>query len=93
MDTKEVAVKVNEKPDEKEDILKKAIQETVKVERSKDVKVLVHMLNIREHANPNSKVVTVVRSGDEIKVNTTPNGEWYQVIEPVKGFVKTEFVG
>ena len=79
--------------DPKEEILAEAIKKTAKVESTKDVHVIVHVLNVRSNANTNADIVGSVRSGDILTVNTTPVGEFYQVVEPVKGYVMKKFVG
>lgn len=81
------------KKDEKEEILKEAIKKTIIADSTKNVNVIVMRLNIREHANQNAKIVKTVPSGTTLKVNTTPAGEYYKVVEPVKGYVLTKYVG
>lgn len=88
---KEEPVKKVEDP--KEEILVEAIQKASKVDSTKKVKVLVHMLNVRSNANSNSEIVGGVRSGDILTVNSNSVGEFYQVVEPVKGYVMKKFVG
>ena len=86
-------IEKKEPKDEKEEALKDAIQKVSKIEETKTVSVLTHLLNVREHANPNSKIVTTVKSGDELKVEKNGVGEFYKVVEPVNGYVMQKFVG
>ena len=79
--------------DEKESVLEEAINKVSKIEATKEVSVIVHMLNVRDHANTESKIVTTVRSGDKLKVEVNPVGEFYKVVEPVQGYVMRKFVG
>lgn len=82
-----------EPKDEKEEALKDAIKKVTKIEETKKVKVIVHLLNVREHANPNSKILKTVKSGDELTVEKNPVGEFYKVVGPINGYVMTKFVG
>ena len=89
----EKSVKPEKVEDPKEEILAEAIQKTTKVESTKKVKCLVHLLNVRSNANSNADIVGKVRSGDTLTVSTNVVGDFYQVVEPVKGYVMTKFVG
>ena len=82
-----------EMKDEQEAVLKDAIKKVSIIEETKSVKVLVHLLNVREHANADSKIVTTVKSGETLKVEKNPIGEFYRVVEPMNGYVMQKFVG
>lgn len=81
------------KSDPKEDILKKAIAETAKVDNNVDYYVTCARLNVRSGASDTSTIIKIIASGDEIVIDKSKTiGAWSKVVKPLDGYVMTKFI-
>lgn len=82
--------------DEKEEILKEAIQKEAKVETKKEYTVISEgRLNVREQPSATAKVVSTIPSGSKVTVIESVTGispDWKKIDAPAAGFVASKFV-
>lgn len=72
--------------EEKEEI-KKEIKEEPKFKKGK---VNCPFLNVRSEAKPDSKLVKIIKAGDEVTIDTTFDDKlWYKIED---GYVKKAFI-
>lgn len=89
-----ISSKKNKKA-EKEIEAKENLVEEVK-EEIKELKVGIvkcSLLNVREHANKDSKVLTVIKEGNTVTINDSDN-DFYSVVttDGIKGYCMKQFI-